>query len=49
MNAQKSTLRRLLSFIRPHRHFVILALIFALLSVFMTLYAPVLTLSLIHI
>jgi ATP-binding cassette subfamily B multidrug efflux pump len=43
MNAQKSTLRRLLSFIRPHRHFVILALIFALLSVFMTLYAPVLT------
>ncbi len=43
MKGQSSTLRRLLGFIRPCRRFVILALIFAVVSVFMTLYAPVLT------
>ena len=43
MKGQSSTLRRLLGFIRPCRRFVILALVFAVVSVFMTLYAPVLT------
>ena len=40
---QKNLLKRLLSFTRPYLSYLALALLFAILSVSMTLYAPVLT------
>ena len=38
----KRTFRRILSLIRPYRHYFVLSLIFAVTSVALTLYAPVL-------
>lgn len=40
---QKETIRRVLAFIKPYRHFVWLSLLFALLTVVTTLYAPIVT------
>ncbi len=40
---QNATIKRVLSFIKPYRHFVWLSLIFALITVVTTLYAPIVT------
>lgn len=40
---QKATIQRVLIFIKPHRTFVWLSLLFALLTVVTTLYAPIIT------
>ncbi|MGN0153387.1 MAG: ABC transporter ATP-binding protein [Lachnospiraceae bacterium] len=40
---QKSTIKRVLAFIRPYRHYVWLSLLFALITVVTTLYAPIIT------
>lgn len=40
---QKDTLKRVLSYIKPYRFFVLLSLIFAFLTVLTTLYAPIVT------
>lgn len=42
MKKESGILRRLLSFTRPYLHFLVLALVFAVISVSLTLYAPVL-------
>lgn len=43
MTDRKKTLKRVLLLIKPHKHYLILSLIFALMSVALTLYAPILT------
>lgn len=40
---QKKTIKRVLSFIKPYQHYVWLSLIFALITVVTTLYAPIVT------
>lgn len=40
---QKATIKRVLAFIKPYRHFVWLSLLFALVTVVATLYAPIIT------
>lgn len=40
---QKNTIKRVLSFIKPYRHYVWLSLFFALITVVTTLYAPIVT------
>ena len=40
---QNATIKRVLSFIKPYRHFVCLSLVFALITVVTTLYAPIVT------
>lgn len=40
---QKATIRRVLAFIKPYQAFVLLSLLFALLTVAATLYAPIIT------
>ena len=40
---QKATVKRVLAFIRPYNGFVVLSLLFALVTVVTTLYAPVIT------
>ena len=39
---KKGTLMKVLRYIRPYMHYVILSLLFAALSVILTLYAPIL-------
>ncbi len=40
---QKNTIKRVLTFIKPYRHLVWLSLVFALVTVVTTLYAPIVT------
>lgn len=40
---QKNTIKRVLSFIKPYRHYVWLSLLFAFVTVVTTLYAPIVT------
>ena len=40
---QKSTIKRVLEFIKPYRVYVYLSLFFAFLTVVTTLYAPIIT------
>lgn len=42
-SGQKETLRRVFQFIRPYRAYVILSLVFAVITVAATLYAPIVT------
>lgn len=41
--SQKDTLKRVLTYIKPYRHFVWLSLLFAFVTVVTTLYAPIVT------
>lgn len=43
MHKKRSTIRQVLSLIRPYLHYLILSLIFSVVSVALTLYAPILT------
>lgn len=40
---QKQTMKRVLAFIKPYQHYVWLSLVFALITVITTLYAPIVT------
>lgn len=43
MHKKRSTIRQVLGLIRPYLHYLILSLIFSVISVALTLYAPILT------